>query len=35
MDSEKTYDRVDRKALWNVLKIYDVGGQLLARIKAF
>ena len=26
MDLEKaeTYDRVDREALWNVLKIYDV-----------
>ncbi len=26
---EKAYDRVDREALWNVLKIYGVGGQLL------
>ncbi len=25
MDLEKAYVRVDRKALWNVLKIYGVG----------
>ncbi len=29
MDLEKAYDRVDREALWNVLRIYGVGGQLL------
>ncbi len=29
MDLEKVYDRVDREALWSVLKIYVVGGQLL------
>ncbi len=34
MDLERAYDRVDRKALWNVLKIYGVGGQLMKRIKA-
>ncbi len=28
-------DRVDRKALWNVLKVYGVGGQLMEGIKAF
>ena len=27
--------RVDRGALWNVLKIFGVGGQLLEGIKAF
>ncbi len=32
---EKAYDRVDREAVWNVLKIYGVGGQLLEGIKAF
>ncbi len=26
MDLEEAYDRVDRKSLWNVLKIYGVGG---------
>ena len=29
MNLEKTYDKVDREALWEVLKIYDVGGKLL------
>lgn len=34
---EKEYDRVDKRALWNVFicKICDVGGLLLDRIKAF
>ncbi len=32
---EKTYDRVGMEALWNVLKIYGVGGQLMEGIKAF
>ena len=35
MDLEKAYDRVDWNALWDVLKIYGVGGQLLRGIKAF
>ncbi len=35
MDLEKAYDRADREALWNVLKIYGVGGQLLKGIQAF
>ncbi len=29
MDFEKAYDRVDREALWSVLIICGVGGQLL------
>ena len=32
---EKTYDRVDREVLWNVLMIYGVEGQLMEGIKAF
>ncbi len=35
MDLEKAYNRVDREALWNVLYIYGVGGQLLKGIQAF
>ncbi len=35
MDLEKAYDRVDREALWSVLKIYGVDGQLLKGIQAF
>ncbi len=35
MDLEKAYNRVDREALWSVLKIYGVGGQLLKGIQAF
>ncbi len=35
MDLEKAYDRVDREALWSVLRTYGVGGQLLKGIQAF
>ncbi len=35
MDLEKAYDRVGREALWSVLYIYIVGGQLLTGIQAF
>ncbi len=35
MDLEKAYDRIEREALWKVLKIYGVGGQLMKGIKAF
>ncbi len=31
MDLKKAYDRVDREALWRVLYIYGVGGQLLSK----
>ena len=33
MDLEKAYDRVNMEALWQVLRIYDVGGKLLNAIK--
>ncbi len=35
MDLKKAYDKVDRKVLWNVLKIYGVGGQLMKKKKNF
>ena len=34
MDLEKTYDKVNRKALWQVLRMYDVGSKLLSGIKS-
>ena len=33
MDLEKAYDRVNREALWQVLRMYDVGGKILIGIK--
>ena len=33
MNLDKAYDRVNREALWQVLRIYDVGGKLLNGIK--
>ncbi len=35
MDLEKAYDRVDREAVWSVLRICGVGGQLLKGIQSF
>ena len=34
MDLEKAYDRVNREALWKVLRMYYVGGKLLNGIKS-
>ena len=34
MDLEKLYDMVHREVLWQVLRIYDVGGKLLSGIKS-
>ena len=34
MDLEKGYHRVNREALWEVLRMYDVGGKLLIGIKS-
>ena len=33
IDLEKAYDRVNWEALWQVLRMYDVGGKLLSGIK--
>ena len=35
IDIEKACDRIDKEALWNVLKINGVGEQLYAGVKAF
>ena len=32
IDLEKAYDRVDMEALWQVLRMYDVGGILFSEI---
>ena len=32
---EKTYDRVDKKALWRELRLYGVGGSLLKAAQSF
>ena len=34
IDLEKAYDRVNREALWQVLRMYDVGSKLLSGIKS-
>ena len=34
MDTEKAYARVNREVLWQVLRMYDVGGKLLDGIKS-
>ena len=33
MDLEKAYDRSNRKALWQVLRMYDLGSKLFNGIK--
>ena len=32
IDLERVYDRVNRKALWQMIRMHDVGGKLLNRI---
>ena len=34
MDLEKAFHRVNREAVWEVLRIYNVGGKLLSGIKS-
>ena len=33
LDLEKAYDRVDRDAMWNVLRLYGIAGRLLPGVK--
>ena len=35
IDLEKAYDRVNREAMWQVLRMYDMGGKLLSGIKEY
>ena len=35
MDLEKAYDRVDRDAMWQVMRIYGIGGRVLRGIMSF
>ena len=34
IDLDKVYDRANREALWQVLRMYDVGDKLLGGIKS-
>ena len=34
LDLEKVYDRVDRDAMWNVLRLYGIGGILLRGVES-
>ena len=34
MNLEKAYDRVTREALWQVLRMYDMGGKLFNGIES-
>ena len=33
VDLEEVYDRVNREALWQVLRIYGMGGKLLSGVR--
>ena len=35
MDLEKAYDRIDREGLWQMLRLYGLGGRLLRAVKSF
>lgn len=35
MDLEKAYDRVDREAMWQVMRVYGLGGRVLRGIMSF
>ena len=34
IDLEKAYDKVNREAFYQVLRMYDVGGKLMSGIKS-
>ncbi len=35
IDLEKAYNKIDRKAMWQILHIYGIGGELLTAVKSF
>ena len=35
MDVEKAYDTIDRHGMWQILKVYGVGGRLLKAVQIF
>ena len=34
LDLEKAYDRINRDAMWKVLRLYGIGGRLLRGVKS-
>ena len=35
MDSEKAYDTIDRHGMWQMLRVYGVGGKLSKAVQSF
>ena len=35
MDLEKAYDMIDRHGIWQMLRMYGVGGKLLKAVQSF
>ena len=35
MDLEKSYDTIDRHGMWQMLRVYGVGGKLLKAVQSF
>ena len=35
MDLEKAYDTIDRHGMWQMLRVYEVGGKLLKEVQVF
>ena len=34
MDSKKAYDAIDRRGMWQMLRVYGVGGKLLKAVQS-
>ena len=35
MDLEKAYDTIDRHGMWQMMRVYGVGGKLLKAVQSF